>query len=98
MNPFDLISGLALVVLFPLFMLVLLRIIAPDGVDTDSLLRLPSDLEWPRGVQEEEPVRWHVERLSRRESDAIGATSPLPVPDSHHSGVVGSIRGATPAE
>lgn len=75
MNPFDLFPGPAIVILFPLFMLVLLTIIAPDVVDLDSLLRLPADPQWPRGVQEEEPVRWHVELLSRRaKQPATGAS------------------------
>jgi len=34
------------------------------GIGFEDLLRR-SDLDWPRGVQEEEPVRWHVERLRR---------------------------------
>jgi hypothetical protein len=37
----------------------------PNGVTFDDVLRR-TDLEWPRGVQEEEPVRWHVERLHPR--------------------------------
>jgi hypothetical protein len=37
----------------------------PNGVSFDDLLRR-TDLDWPRGVQEEEPVRWHVERLHPR--------------------------------
>ena len=37
----------------------------PNGVSFEDLLRR-TDLDWPRGVQEEEPVRWHVERLHPR--------------------------------
>ena len=37
----------------------------PNGITFDDLLRR-TDLDWPRGVQEEEPVRWHVERLHPR--------------------------------
>jgi hypothetical protein len=37
----------------------------PNGITFDDLLRR-TDLEWPRGVQEEEPVRWHVDRLRPR--------------------------------
>ena len=36
----------------------------PDGVTIDDLLTRP-DLAWPRGVQEEEPVPWRIERLTR---------------------------------
>jgi hypothetical protein len=71
MNVLELLQGTALLVLFPLFMLALLRVIAPEGVDLDEMLRLPPDPEWPRGTQEEEPVRWRVELLSRR-SDPRG--------------------------
>ena len=37
----------------------------PNGINFEDLLRR-TDLDWPRGVQEEEPVRWHVERLHPR--------------------------------
>ena len=37
----------------------------PHGISFEDLLRR-TDLDWPRGVQEEEPVRWHVERLHPR--------------------------------
>jgi hypothetical protein len=55
----------ALLVLSP--MLIFLGRIAfiPNGISFEDLLRR-TDLDWPRGVQEEEPVRWHVERLQRR--------------------------------
>ena len=36
-----------------------------NGISFDDLLRR-TDLEWPHGVQEEEPVPWHVERLQPR--------------------------------
>ena len=42
----------------------------PDGLSIDDMLTR-SDLAWPRGVQEEEPVRWRIERLTppgRREA------------------------------
>jgi hypothetical protein len=37
----------------------------PNGVTFDDLLRR-TDIAWPRGVQEEEPVPWHLERLHPR--------------------------------
>ena len=37
----------------------------PNGISIEDLLRR-TDLDWPRGVQEEEPVRWHIERLQPR--------------------------------
>jgi hypothetical protein len=75
-NPFDLLQGPVVIVLFPLLMLVLLRVIAPHGVDLDEMLQLPGDRESPRGVQEEEPVRWRVELLTRR-TDTTGAKAPV---------------------
>jgi len=55
---------LALVVVS--ILIVLARtVFAPDGVGFEDLLRR-TELEWPRGVQEEEPVRWHTVRLHPR--------------------------------
>ena len=40
-----------------------------DGPSLASLVGGHQELPWPRGVQEEEPVRWNVAAPSRRESD-----------------------------
>jgi len=54
----------ALLVVSPL-LLVLARIVfVPNGIGFEDLLRR-TDLDWPRGVQEEEPVSWHVDRMHR---------------------------------
>jgi hypothetical protein len=37
-----------------------------DGPSLASLVGGPRDLTWPRGVQEEEPIRWHIEALRPR--------------------------------
>jgi hypothetical protein len=34
-----------------------------DGPSLADILALPVDPAWPRGVQEEEPVRWRLEAL-----------------------------------
>jgi hypothetical protein len=34
----------------------------PNGIGFEDLLGR-TDLAWPRGVQEEEPVPWHLDRL-----------------------------------
>ena len=34
-----------------------------EGPSLADLVSGPRDLPWPRGVQEEEPVRWDVQRL-----------------------------------
>ena len=36
-----------------------------DGPSLASLVGGHQDLPWPRGVQEEEPVRWNMAALSR---------------------------------
>ena len=36
-----------------------------DGPSLADLVSGPRDLPWPQGVQEEEPVRWDVQRLRR---------------------------------
>jgi hypothetical protein len=55
----------ALVLLSPVLVFLGRIVFIPNGIGIDDLLRR-TDLEWPRGVQEEEPVRWHVERLQPR--------------------------------
>ncbi len=43
---------------------VMLRL--TDGADADDLARMfgtPWDPDWPRGVQEEEPFHWNLDRL-----------------------------------
>ena len=75
MDLLDLLQGPALVFLFPVIMLALLRVIAPDGIDLEAMLRLPSDSAWPRGMQEEEPVRWRVELLSRPRNQPAAESS-----------------------
>jgi hypothetical protein len=37
-----------------------------EGGSLADLFRIPLDPPWPRGVQEEAPRPWQVERLSRR--------------------------------
>ena len=47
-------------------LLILARVaFVPNGISFEDLLRR-TDLDWPRGVQEEEPVPWHLERLRPR--------------------------------
>ena len=51
-----------LVVLASPLVFVVARAVFGRSVTVDELLQRP-DLAWPRGVQEEEPVRWRTERL-----------------------------------
>ena len=55
----------ALLVVAPLIVFLGWIAFIPNGISFDDLLRR-TDLDWPRGVQEEEPVPWHVERLHPR--------------------------------
>ena len=51
-------------VLTPLLVLVA-RAFIPNGIGFEDLLRR-TDLDWPSGVQEEEPAPWHIDRLQAR--------------------------------
>jgi hypothetical protein len=64
-NLFDIPSPIAVIVLLSL-LAVAVRFIGPRPGDSDGLFRSPTDLGWPKGVQEEDPVPWRVELLSRR--------------------------------
>lgn len=41
-----------------------------DGPSLPVILGAPLDPPWPRGVQEEEPVRWQLDRLRGRSAVA----------------------------
>ena len=59
--------GALLFVFTPLALLLLRIFLIPDGASLEDLIVPRMDFEWPRGVQEEEPVRWQVERLTPRD-------------------------------
>jgi hypothetical protein len=50
-----------------------------DGYTLAELFRIPSDPTWPRGIQEDEPVRLRFEHIDRR-SDATLARAHRPLP------------------
>jgi len=56
--------GAMLVVFTPLALLLLRIFVIREGASLEDLIVPRADFEWPRGVQEEEPVRWQVERLT----------------------------------
>lgn len=62
--------GAVLVVLAPLTVLLVGIFAVPDAGNLDHLFPPPRELEWPRGVQEEEPVRWRTESLTQRQRGA----------------------------
>jgi hypothetical protein len=53
----------AVVVIASLLVLIAVSRLSSEGPGLAELFRLPTDLGWPRGVQEEEPVRWRIELL-----------------------------------
>ena len=59
--------SILLVALLLLIMLIVRRMVAPEGVTFEDLFAARMDLGWPRGVQEEEPVRWRTELLHSRQ-------------------------------
>lgn len=74
----------ALFAALPLLLLVGRIRFVPDGTELADLFTRQDDLAWPRGVQEEDPRPWRLERLTpparRRETRArpapgVGATT-----------------------
>jgi hypothetical protein len=51
-------------VAFPVSLVIILRAIGPRDADVPNLFALDTDSRWPRGVQEEEPIRYRVELVS----------------------------------
>src|SRR4029079_12030953 len=60
-----------LVVISPLALLLVRLFAVPDGVSLDDVIPPLQELEWPRGVQEEEPVRWRVELLGAARAGGV---------------------------
>jgi hypothetical protein len=54
----------ALFAALPLLLLVGRIRFEPDGTDLADLFTRQDDLAWPRGVQEEDPLPWRLERLT----------------------------------
>ena len=63
----DFVAPLALLVAPPILMARLLAPGTPAALAT--LFTIPPDPPAPRGVQEEEPVRWRLERLQPRRDE-----------------------------
>ena len=68
----------ALLVVTPLVVFLGRIAFLPNGITFDDLLRR-TDLDWPRGVQEEEPTPWHVERLPPRSRMVSPFTTLMPI-------------------
>ena len=59
-------TGAGALLAFSLLVLGTLVVIAPRGVSLDDLFKSPMEARWPRGIQEEEPVHWRLDRLTPR--------------------------------
>jgi hypothetical protein len=66
--------GALLFVAAPLVLLILRVFVIPDGASLEDLIAPRMEMEWPQGVQEEEPVPWRTELLSPRDRRAQDAT------------------------
>jgi hypothetical protein len=64
--------------------IILRAIRAGDPVDLGSMFAHPWELDWPRGVQEEEPTPWRLERL-RPDADTVHTVA-IPVAPPHPAG------------
>ena len=83
--------GAVLFVFTPLVLLLVRIFVIPDGASLEDLIVLRMDFEWPHGVQEEEPVRWQVERLTPRDQRVQGA-APRPAAAHAASGLRSAVR------
>jgi hypothetical protein len=62
-----LLTAIAAVVAIPAIVVVVRRLVGcGEPLDPAGLFPRPWDLEWPRGIQEEEPVRFRVEAIRRQ--------------------------------
>ena len=84
MNPvtvLEMIASLVMLVAPPVLLVRALSNSIDDGPSLSSLFAIPLDPSWPRGVQEEEPARWRLERLRaphnrRTQSNTVRSTGP----------------------
>lgn len=79
-------SPMALLVAPPI---VMARLLAPGSAESlATLFAIPVDSPHPRGVQEEEPVKWRLERLQPRRAERRPEPLRKPIPsfDARQSG------------
>ena len=68
--------GVLFFVFTPLAFFLFRIFVIPDGASLEDLIVVRMDFEWPHGVQEEEePVRWQVERLTPRDRRVSGSAT-----------------------
>ena len=60
---FEMIASLVVLVAAPVLLVRALSNSIDDGPSLSRLFAVPLDPPWPRGVQEEEPAPWQMERL-----------------------------------
>jgi hypothetical protein len=68
MDPQPLFQAALILAVFPVSLVLILRAIGPTDADAPSLVAFDIDSGWPRGVQEEEPIRYRVELVSKGRS------------------------------
>ena len=66
--------GAVLFVATPLVLLIVRIFVIPDGASLEDLIAPRLDLDWPQGVQEEEPVPWQTEMLTPQDRRASAPT------------------------
>jgi hypothetical protein len=76
---FDLASILSLVPVIALVasLVVVRRLAGDQPIDLAALFGHATPMPWPRGVQEEEPQPWRLERLERRRTAAAPKTATM---------------------
>jgi hypothetical protein len=72
-------TALAIALVFATWAAVLRIVGGADPAGLGAVFGRPWEPSWPRGVQEEEPVRWRLERSTRRAAPAsMRALPPAP--------------------
>jgi hypothetical protein len=84
------VGSAALIGVFVLFLIILSRL-SGDGPGIAELFKSTTDLGWPRGIQEEEPVRWRLELLDAsrpmaESADLVGTHDTVPAAGRDGSG------------
>jgi hypothetical protein len=60
---YDMLVGVSLIAAFPVLMTLVIRALAPPRAEMADLFKSPTELGWPRGVQEEDLLPWRIELL-----------------------------------
>ena len=83
--------GAVLFVFTPLALLLVRIFVIPDGASLEDLIVPMKSSEWPHGLQEEEPVRWRIERLTPRD-ERVPEHTPQPAATHAAPGLRSAVR------